>query len=265
MDSCSGIQIEIVSVSKTSADDFAALFPQCRDKITIVPIGIEEVPAQIKQHDAAQNGYGSFPLLVHVGGFTYEKNHIRLIAIFQELLRIYPTARLQLVGDGPCEVKWKRSYRKKTRSVYPVLGARKDVMELIAGADVLLLPSIIEGLPGVILEAFYCRIPVVAYDVGGVGEVLINNDTGHLVRKGDENGFVEAICEVIENRNEEEFLVQNAYQLVTSGYLNKWIAKRFIHVYRNGAPPLERSVPHTENSVTLLAMNTTQASLPAKR
>ena len=223
---------KIVSVSKTSADDFAVLFPQCRDKITIVPIGIEEVPVQIKQHDAAQNGYGSFPLLVHVGGFTYEKNHIRLIAIFQELLRIYPTARLQLVGDGPLRSEMEAivSQKRLDRSIR-FLGARKDVMELIAGADVLLLPSIIEGLPGVILEAFYCRIPVVAYDVGGVGEVLINNDTGHLVRKGDENGFVEAICEVIENRNEEEFLVQNAYQLVTSGYLNKWIAKRFIHVY----------------------------------
>jgi glycosyltransferase involved in cell wall biosynthesis len=73
----------------------------------------------------------------------------------------------------------------------------------------------------------------VAYDVGGVGEVLVNNDTGHLVKKGDESAFVNAIRQVIENKEEENILVQNAYQLVVSGYLNKWIAKRFINVYES--------------------------------
>lgn len=225
---------KIVSVSKTSADDFAALFPQCQHKITVVPIGIEEAAIRQKHHDPTLNGHGAFPNLVHVGGFTYEKNHIRLIAIFQELLRIYPMAKLQLVGDGPLrrDIEAIVLQKRLDRSIN-FLGARKDVMELIAAADVLLLPSIIEGLPGVILEAFYCKIPVVAYDVGGVGEVLINNDTGHLVRKGDESAFVEAIREAIENEEEQRFLVQNAYHLVTSGYLNKWIAKRFIHVYES--------------------------------
>lgn len=225
---------KIISVSKTSATDFAGLFPKCRNKIVIVPIGIEETPLKEKKDPAIHNGRGLFPILLHVGGFTYEKNHVRLIAIFQELQVLYPHARLYLVGDGPLRKEIEEIVRQKgLSSVIRFLGIQKDIMQLIVEADVLLLPSIIEGLPGVILEAFYCKIPVVAYDVGGVGEVLINNDTGHLVKKGDESAFVNAIREVIENREEENFLVQNAHHLVVSGYLNKWIARRFITVYES--------------------------------
>jgi glycosyltransferase involved in cell wall biosynthesis len=224
----------IVSVSKTSATDFATLYPRFLHKIVIVPIGIEETPILQKKDPALHNGSGLHPVLVHVGGFTYEKNHIRLIAIFQDLLNLYPAARLHLVGDGPLRKDIEEIVHQKGLTNYiRFLGAQKEVMPLIAAADVLLLPSIIEGLPGVILEAFYCKIPVVAYDVGGVGEVLINHDTGHLVRKGDENAFVQAICEAIEDNEEERFLVQNAHHLVVSGYLNKWIASRFIKVYES--------------------------------
>lgn len=239
---------KIVSVSKTSATDFAKLYPRCQHKITVVPIGIEEATVQQQALEAAGSNGSHFPCLVHVGGFTYEKNHIRLITIFQDLLQHYPQARLYLVGDGPLRRDIEAIVLQKglTGSIR-FLGAQKNVMSLIASADVLLLPSIIEGLPGVILEAFYCKIPVVAYDVGGVGEVLINNDTGHLVRKGDEEGFVAAIRDVIEHKEEDEFMVQNAYQLVTSGYLNKWIAQRFIQVYESvlkhwrNVPPVQKT------------------------
>lgn len=225
---------KIISVSKTSAADFAALFPACRDKIVVVPIGIEETPVIGKKETVMHNGSGLAPVLIHVGGFTYEKNHIRLIAIFQELLTIYPHARLHLVGDGPLKKEIEEIVQqKRLNASIRFYGIQKEVMPILAAADALLLPSIIEGLPGVILEAFYCKIPVVAYDVGGIKEILVNNDTGHLIQKGNEAAFVNAIREVIENKEEEIYLVQNAYQLVISGYLNKWIARRFISIYES--------------------------------
>jgi glycosyltransferase involved in cell wall biosynthesis len=103
-------------------------------------------------------------------------------------------------------------------------------MELIKKADVLVLPSIIEGLPGVILEAFYCRTHVVAYNVGGIHEILINNHTGYLVEKNDEDAFVKAIEAASAGGNHR--LTENAYKLVTSEYLNKRIAGKFAEAYQ---------------------------------
>jgi glycosyltransferase involved in cell wall biosynthesis len=106
-------------------------------------------------------------------------------------------------------------------------------MQFMKNADVLLLPSIIEGLPGVILEAFYCKTPVVAYDVGGISEVVINGKTGYLVPKGNEKAFVENVLKAIEKTSQNQQLVQNAWQLVMNEYLNTHIADKFLEVYKS--------------------------------
>jgi glycosyltransferase involved in cell wall biosynthesis len=106
-------------------------------------------------------------------------------------------------------------------------------MQFMKNADVLLLPSIIEGLPGVILEAFYCKTPVVAYDVGGISEVVINGKTGYLVPNGNEKAFVENVLKAIEKTSQNQQLVQNAWQLVMNEYLNTRIADKFLEVYKS--------------------------------
>jgi glycosyltransferase involved in cell wall biosynthesis len=223
---------KIISVSNTSANDFARLFPALKNRIAIVPIGIEELSVAVNPGTDSKNGSRPYPELIHVGGFTYEKNHVRLIAIFRQLLAIYPNACLRLIGDGPLRKEAEEIVRQAglEGNIF-FYGAQKDVLPWIGRADVLLLPSIIEGLPGVILEAFYCKIPVVAYDVGGVKEILINNTTGHLVNKGDESAFVNAIIDILCNEKKNSRMVTNAYQLVMEGYLNKLITKKFIGVY----------------------------------
>jgi len=106
-------------------------------------------------------------------------------------------------------------------------------MQFIKNADVLLLPSIIEGLPGVILEAFYCKTPVVAYNVGGIGEVVINNKTGYLVPKGNEEMFASSVLAALDKTPANDQLVQNAWQLVMKEYLNTSIAGKFLEVYES--------------------------------
>lgn len=214
----------VVSVSQHSMKDFLSLYPLMKNKIVNIPIGVttEEtvLPAQ-------ESGY-----LLHVGGFTFEKNHVGLLNIMKRLVQSDSSLRLWLIGDGPLrESAMRRVAELGLTSNVRFLGYQREVLPFIKSARMLLLPSIIEGLPGVILEAMMCRTPVVAHNVGGVSELVKPGETGWLVKAGDEEGFVKAVQEVLNNSG-LDMVKENAYNAVVANYDNRVIAKRFLEVYQ---------------------------------
>jgi glycosyltransferase involved in cell wall biosynthesis len=233
----------IVSVSHTCAMDFVKLYPKYHDRVCTIPVGIEE--SVLPFPDIIAN---EAPLLIHVGGFTFEKNHVGLISIFEKLLKTIPAAKLWLVGDGPLRKEIENLCRqKKLENQVSFLGYKTNVMELIRRADLLVLPSIIEGLPATILEAFYCKVPVVAYDIGGINEIVTGNVTGWRIKLNDEDAFIKAILEGLNKSILNKSIVENAHQLVMQRYLNKSIAEKFMNVYR--------SVINADNDYQLQELN----------
>jgi glycosyltransferase involved in cell wall biosynthesis len=109
------------------------------------------------------------------------------------------------------------------------LGRRSDVQQIMSCCQVLVLPSLIEGLPGVILESFINKLPVVAYNVGGIKEVVVDQNTGWLVDADNETEFLKALKESLAAPTET--IKENAYSLVTQNYSNESIAKRFLDFY----------------------------------
>lgn len=73
------------------------------------------------------------------------------------------------------------------------LGFREDAIDIIAGSDLLILPSYNEGLPGVLIEALAVGVPVVAYDVAGANEIVDSGRTGTLVTVGDSQALAGAM------------------------------------------------------------------------
>ena len=103
-----------------------------------------------------------------------QKNHGRLLAIFAEILKTAPESRLVLAGIGTDSpdgeiARGVRDLGIQHRVIG--LGMRDDVPRLLAAADVLLLPSLWEGLPNVVLEACAAGVPVLASDLSGVREI----------------------------------------------------------------------------------------------
>jgi glycosyltransferase involved in cell wall biosynthesis len=113
-------------------------------------------------------------LFLHVGNLVAPKNHPRLIEIFAAIHRVDPGAWLVLAGAGTNEPGGevaRQAARLGVSRWVLALGRRSDVPRLIEAADVLLLPSVLEGLPGVVLEACAVGVPVLATDLPGVREV----------------------------------------------------------------------------------------------
>lgn len=113
-------------------------------------------------------------VVIHVGRFDPPKNHERLIEIFYELFKKEPMARLVLLGRGGNEIERRiqtRITELNLKNRIFIVGEQSNVHEWMAAADLLLFPSLWEGLPGVVLEACAAGIPVVASDLPGSQEI----------------------------------------------------------------------------------------------
>jgi glycosyltransferase involved in cell wall biosynthesis len=146
--------------------------------------------------------------------------------IFSKLLIEIPTANLLLVGEGKLKEKIiSLANELNIEQQVHFLGKRNDVNQLMKYSDVFVMPSLIEGLPGVILESFSNYLPVIAYDTGGIKEIVINNKTGWLIKKNDEAQFLQAIKYSINNNSTE--IVNNAFDLLKNEYSIETVAKKF--------------------------------------
>ena len=148
------------------------------------------------------------------------------------MIKEIPNAKLLLIGEGKLksEVEALVSQMKLSQNVV-FLGRRSDVQQIMSCCQVLVLPSLIEGLPGVILESFVNKLPVVAYNVGGIKEVVIDKKTGWLVAVNNENSFLIALKESLFLPTEE--IKENGYSLATQNYSNITISKQFLEFYKN--------------------------------
>jgi glycosyltransferase involved in cell wall biosynthesis len=220
----------VASVSHECLSNFLQFFPGFKNRIDYLPIGIKttDVIENKSLTDIGIEGQG--PFLLHVGSFMPEKNHFGLVNIFSNILTSYPDAKLLLIGEGKTKERIINVVSEKglNKSIL-FLGQRKDVLSIMACCDMLVLPSLIEGLPGVILEAFLQKLPVIAYDVGGIKELINNNQTGWIVQKNNQTAFVEAIKKCLEYNN--NVLKNNAYQIAINKFSINNISDRFLFVY----------------------------------
>lgn len=220
----------IASVSKECMDDFIDCFPKFKNKIACLPIGAKILHVEKNEEKPNEIELLSKPRLLHVGGFVPEKNHKGLLNIFSKLLIEIPTANLLLVGEGKLKDKIiSLANELNIEQQVHFLGKRNDVNQLMKYSDVFVMPSLIEGLPGVILESFSNYLPVIAYDTGGIKEIVINNKTGWLIKKNDEADFLQAIKFSVNNDSTE--IVNNAINLLKNEYSIETVAKKFESSY----------------------------------
>jgi glycosyltransferase involved in cell wall biosynthesis len=150
-----------------------------RGRIEVVPNGVFERDVQgVEASPELTNGFS----VLCVSGLRREKRVDLFIEAVAAARRDNPEIRGYVAGEGS---EHERLERLADGNGVTLLGVRRDVLELIRGADALCLPSEAEALPMSILEAMALERPVVATDVGGTAEQVVDGETGHLVPAGD--------------------------------------------------------------------------------
>ncbi len=155
-------------------------------------------------------GNSSSPIVLHVGSFRPAKNHSDLLAIFAKVKEAEPDAKLLLVGDGPLRETIETEVRDRQLADVQFLGLRDDVSELMAVADVFLLPSLYEGLPIVVMEAAAAKIPIVASNIPSISEAIADGENGFLAEIGQIDQYAYKVLKLITDDAEAERVSQAA-------------------------------------------------------
>ncbi|WP_372897476.1 glycosyltransferase family 4 protein [Stieleria sp.] len=150
-----------------------------------------EVREELKLDPGAQ-------LVGIVAALRSEKNHSLLVRAAAQLRDRHPQLHWLIVGDGPERGAIERLAEElQVADRIHLLGTRHDTPRLLSALDVFTLCSLNEASPVSILEAFACEVPVVASDVGSVGETVIDDRTGRLFASEDLDAMSQAIEQLL--------------------------------------------------------------------
>ncbi|MFI5323867.1 MAG: glycosyltransferase [Thermodesulfobacteriota bacterium] len=168
------------------------------DKIQVVHNGIIlENYSSIRDNIHANDIYGplkenrrEFPIVLTIARLDKQKGHKFLLKAARDV----PSTLFVFVGDGPERENLENEALElglNDRVIF--LGRRNDISALLDGCDLFVLPSLFEGLPLSIMEAMAAGKPVIASDIGGIDELIINGNTGYLTPPGDPQALATAI------------------------------------------------------------------------
>jgi glycosyltransferase involved in cell wall biosynthesis len=164
------------------------------------------------------------PVIAYVGRLHKEKGTDYLPEIADNI----KNAVFIVVGDGP----EKNDLTTKATNNFKFLGWRQDIADLLGASDILIMPSREESFPQVILEAMSCSLPVVAYDVGGVKELIEDNTNGIIVSSGNIKEFSEAVKTLINKKDEAKRLGENG-KVKSLGFSKSLMIEKTKVLYNN--------------------------------
>jgi glycosyltransferase involved in cell wall biosynthesis len=171
-------------------------------------------------------------VIISVGALTWEKDPQTHLAVSSLVRNRRPDAVHLFVGDGPLWPAVESSIRERgLDDSVRLLGARDDVPDLLAAADVLLLASRVEGLPGCVIEAGIAGRPTAAYAVAGVPEIVEYGRTGLLVPPGNVRSLAEATARLLADERFRASLGAAARERCRSRFDIRIVAPRYRGLY----------------------------------
>ena len=157
--------------------------------------------------------------LVCVARFSPQKSQALLVRALEGVDEPW---HLTFIGDGPLEDEVRRMAADRGLSGrVDFLGVRNDVDSILARSHIFVLPSNWEGFPLTILEAMRAGLPVIASDVGGVREAVVDGVTGYLVPRDDVQALAERLRRLIRDNGLRTTLGKRARDVFLSEFVDE--------------------------------------------
>jgi glycosyltransferase involved in cell wall biosynthesis len=167
--------------------------------------------------------------IIFAGRLSHEKGINSLISISKKLT---DDIHLIILGTGPEEKKINDLVKNYKNIHFFGYQNKNKTISLIRGSDILIHPSLQEGISSTILEAMACKTAIIASDVGGNSELIKNNLNGITIKPNNIDSFVEQIINLFDNKKLHQLLVDNALKTVEKYNWNE-VGHLYLDVYQS--------------------------------
>lgn len=227
----------IICVSEALKNDVVEECPTAADRTVTIYNGVDTAqftPSGKRSEVRRACGVGQGPMLVVIGRLTEQKGHRFLLQALPTLLAQWPTLRCVCVGEGELrETLSALATHLGVAQACRLTGSREDIPDILAAADVVVLPSLSEGFPFVLLEALAAGRPVVASRVNGVPELIEDGKTGRLVPPRDAGALSSALHEVLSDPDRSAAMAQEGCRLVRARFTADRMAAETVAVFES--------------------------------
>jgi len=194
------------------ADVITVISKEAFDYYTSLGYKVFQVPNAIDVGSLSQNKDRRFPKqVIFAGRLSSEKGIDTLIEIGKKLSS---DIQLIILGTGPEEQKIKELAKNRKNIHYLGYQSKENTISLIRGSDILIQPSLKEGISSTILESMACNTVVIASNVGGNTELIKNNINGILIDPQNSDSFVEEIITLLNNEELQKSVENQALKTV---------------------------------------------------
>jgi N-acetyl-alpha-D-glucosaminyl L-malate synthase BshA len=202
----------ITSVSQHLKEETLQNFALKRD-IEVIPnfIDFSRFKKTDKEHFKKAIAPNEEKIVMHVSNFRPVKRVQDVILMFDKLVKKIPS-KLLLIGDGPERMNCEMMCRELGNCDHVrFLGKQDAIEDLLAIADLFVLPSEQESFGLAALEAMACEVPVISSNAGGIPEININGETGYLSAVGDVEDMAKNAIHILENEARLKQFKKNAF------------------------------------------------------
>ena len=184
--------------------------PRAYDNVITIKNGVEDEYREYRHIKCKENS------ICYVGRIVEYKGIGELIEAFGVVSKKYPGTKLDIYGDGEDVAKYKKL--AESNSDIKFCGITDKPLKVLAENDIFVLPSYREGLSLSLLDAAMMGKKIIASDVDGNPEIVIDKKTGLLAPAKNEKKLAEAMLYMIENKNQAEKMAVNARRYYEQNY-----------------------------------------------
>ena len=232
---------EITANSKYTKNVITAIEYELKCNVEIIPMGVDTSRFNPNKASDLRNVFEEEYLILSVGRLVDKKGIKYLIMAMEDVIKVFPKAKLIIGGSGPEKEKLENlsaSLGLKENVIFVGYIENSDLPKYYASSDIFVLPSIetkggdTEGLGVVLLEAMACGTPVIGSNIGGITDIILNNETGFLTQPENPKDIAEKIIELLSNEKTRQRVSDNALKMITEKFSWDIVTKLFSNIYQ---------------------------------